>query len=234
MPEFLNTLPQIEKWLEGQKIADYQIVQSADQLVVNAKGFIQFQGLESIAVKFNRIEGSMSVRQCAISTLEFAPRIVTEHFSCPDNQLSSLLGAPEYVGGNFNCVCNKLTSLRWGPQTVVGYYKCDYNQLTTLEGSPKVIDSFFSCSDNQLKTLEYCPQIIQGNFYLECNPLETLEYFPQRVDGDIFTTQIPYLSHLHNKFLFESYWEFVQLERQRSALNAQVPRAHERSREYKV
>jgi hypothetical protein len=67
------------------------------------------------------------------------PQEVGVHFSCSNNQLTSLEGAPQEVGGNFYCSYNQLTSLEGAPQKVGGNFYCHHNQLTSFEGAPQEV-----------------------------------------------------------------------------------------------
>ena len=98
------------------------------------------------------------------------------HFSCRDNQLTSLEGAPASVGGYFFCSYNKLTSLKGAPASVGGDFGCHTNQLTSLEGAPASVGGYFNCGNNQLTSLEGIHKILKsmnGTFFAYNNPLKS-------------------------------------------------------------
>jgi hypothetical protein len=97
--------------------------------------------------------------------------VVTGHFDCDNNSLTSLEGAPKKVGGYFSCDNNSLTSLEGAPQEVGGYFYCSNNSLTSLEGAPKKVVGNFSCYNNSLTSLEGAPQEVGGYFYCSNNSI---------------------------------------------------------------
>jgi len=73
-------------------------------------------------------------------------KYVSSHFTCNDNQLTSLEGCPIYVGGGFHCEDNQLTNL-------------DYSPLYTGRG--------FYCYNNKIKLSHPVHITILGNFQNE-------------------------------------------------------------------
>lgn len=75
------------------------------------------------------------------------------------------------VTGHFFCRYNYLTSLKGSPQTVGGSFFCNGNKLLSLKHAPEEVGKDFFCNNNQdLKDLEHAPQQFQklesdlGNF----------------------------------------------------------------------
>jgi len=97
--------------------------------------------------------------------------VVTGHFACSRNMLTSLKGAPQEVGGYFGCSNNRLTSLEGAPQKVGESFSCHNNNLTSLRGAPQEVGGTFYCSYNSLTSLEGAPQEVGGGFYCHYNPI---------------------------------------------------------------
>lgn len=74
----LNEANDIVSWLHFHKVDNYTIVEEDNQLVVSVSGRVDLngKGINSIAVKFNCING---------------------HFDCSANNLTTLKGAPVQV-----------------------------------------------------------------------------------------------------------------------------------------
>jgi len=116
--------------------------------------------------------------------LPFRFTTVDEHFSCFNNNLTSLQGAPQTMGGSFVCFNNNLTSLQGAPQSVGGGFSCAYNNLTSLQGAPQTVGGNFSCTYNNLTSLQGAPRSVNGNFSCAYNNLTSLQGAPRRVNGD--------------------------------------------------
>jgi hypothetical protein len=116
---------------------------------------------------------------------------VSGHFSCNNNELTSLEGAPQTVSFYFLCNNNRLTSLEGAPQTVSFYFRCDNNELTSLEGAPLTVGGNFYCHDNELTSLEGAPQTVGGDFVCHNNQLTSLEGAPQKVSGGFYCDNNP-------------------------------------------
>ena len=80
--------------------------------------------------------------------------VVSGHFFCSRNNLTSLDGAPTNVGGDFHCNFNKLTSLIGAPTYVGDDFYCGDNKLTSLTGAPKTVGGDFYCDNNPGKFTE--------------------------------------------------------------------------------
>jgi hypothetical protein len=175
---------------------------------VDVKGDVDLAGLnfEKFPVPFGKISGSFNCSGCrSLTTLEGAPREVTEGFYCGGcTSLTSLEGAPQVVAGSFYCHgCTSLTTLKGAPQEVTGDFFCDgCTSLTSLEGAPQEITEDFFCRGcTSLTTLEGTPQKVEG-FYCEgCTSLTTLEGAPQVVTGDFFCDECTALDPFHSKII---------------------------------
>jgi hypothetical protein len=161
-------------------------------LVNPATGLVDVQGsflcskqrLKSMyGIRFGTVTGHFSCYNNQLTSLEGAPQTVEGSFSCAGNQLTILEGAPQTVGYDFYCDRNQLTILAGAPLTVEGSFNCAYNQLTTLEGAPQTVEGDFYCSRNQLTTLVGAPQKVGGDFFCYHNQLTTLEGAPRTVEG---------------------------------------------------
>ena len=143
------------------------------------KGLTKLPDLSKVIV-----EGHFSCSDNQLTSLAGAPLEVGGHFNCRNNQLTSLQGAPQKVGGSFNCRINQLTSLAGSPQKVGGDFICNNNKLTSLTGAPREVGGDFECSDNQLKNLQGASQKVGGEFWCDNNHLTSLQGAPQEVGGD--------------------------------------------------
>ncbi len=99
-------------------------------LSINVKGDVDLsdKNLQSIPLKFSRVEGSFWIN---------------------DNNLRNLQGCPEWVGGDFFVYNNNLSSLVGGPQIVKGEYSARSNKLSSTEGFPLEVGSHFDLSYNK-------------------------------------------------------------------------------------
>lgn len=81
-----------------------------------------------IPIKMGRVQGKFSCHSCELETLENAPILVTDSFSCYDNLLESLAGGPQSVGsqsmggGTYSCHGNFLKNFEGAPQHFSGYF----------------------------------------------------------------------------------------------------------------
>jgi len=107
--------------------------------------------------------------------------VVTEHFYCSRNKLTSLEGAPQEVGVDFNCSSNELTYLKDAPQEVGGDFDCSSNELTSLKDAPQKVGRGFYCFSNALTSLKDAPQEVDGDFDCSYNQLTSLKDAPQEV-----------------------------------------------------
>jgi hypothetical protein len=119
-----------------------------------------------------RIGGEFDCSGNNLTTLEGAPKIISEDFNCNDNYLTSLEFAPKSVGYSFQCGENLLTSLQGAPKSVSGFFLCSRNKLTTLEGGPVKVGVDFYCSYNNLTSLTGAPKSVGRDFYCGNNPVK--------------------------------------------------------------
>ena len=81
-----------------------------------------------IPIQMGRVLGKFSCHSCELETLEHAPILVTDSFSCYDNLLESLVGGPQSVGsasmggGTYSCHGNFLKNFEGAPQHFSGYF----------------------------------------------------------------------------------------------------------------
>lgn len=118
----------VKSWLDEMEIKNYTI---NDDLTVYVDGNVELslQNLTEIPVQFSVVSG---------------------HFFCDKNRLTTLKGCPTEVGIGFYCYDNKLTSLEYGPVKVDNDYFCYNNNITTLKYFPKEIGGFLNISRNPL------------------------------------------------------------------------------------
>lgn len=140
----------ITAWLNFHRVADYTLIDAHYGFLVDVEGHLDlsYNSIDSIAVKFNRVQSN---------------------FDCSHNQLSSLLGAPSYVGGWVDLDRNLLTSLEYAPKTGKDFY-CSNNQLTSLRYCPQNIPGYFFCNNNNLINLENFPLYVGSFVSLLGNP----------------------------------------------------------------
>lgn len=102
--------------------------------------------LMELGVKFKRLEdgsllvdGDLDLGQKNLKKLpDFSNVIVTGHFFCRYNYLTSLKGSPQTVGGSFFCNGNQLLSLKHAPEEVGKDFFCNNNKdLKHLEHAPQ-------------------------------------------------------------------------------------------------
>jgi len=176
--------PEQVEWLDQCTSGTWQLNPSTGEVDVDGEFSCREQGLSDFkGVRFGVVEVHFSCNDNQLTTLEGAPRKVGESFYCYNNQLTSLEGAPQKVGGSFYCNDNQLTTLEGAPREVGEDFWCENNQLTSLEGAPREVRKNFYCRNNQLTSLEGAPQVLGMGFYCQNNQLTTLEGAPQEVGG---------------------------------------------------
>jgi len=128
-----------------------------DDHTIDVNGDVSFtlKGLFKIPLKFNVVSGHFSCSNNKLTSLEGCPKSINGKFFCYLNELTTLEGGPKLVGDNYDCSNNHLTTLKGGPKRVGGSFICHSNKLTTLEGSPKYIGLTFDCRSNPLISKEY-------------------------------------------------------------------------------
>ena len=110
------------------------------------------------------VDGDVNFYIWGLSKIPLKFNIVTRHFDCSMNQLTTLEGSPKKVGGQFDCRGNNLTTLEGAPESVGGDFYCNNNNLTTLEGGPEYVGGDFYCRYNSLISREY-KRIVKGKIY---------------------------------------------------------------------
>jgi hypothetical protein len=124
-----------------------------DDLSIDVDGdvFIIRKNMIKLPLKFNKVNGILSLSYTNLKKLE---------------------GAPKEVNGNFYCIKNVLTSLKDSPKNVKGDFNCSKNELISLEGAPDVVRGDFNCSHNKLYSFYNLPISIDGHVYYDDNPIE--------------------------------------------------------------
>merc|ERR1711879_68887 len=148
----LNTVKDIEKWLDNHEIKSYSI---SGNLHINVNGNVNLRNKieESfLPVKFEKINGYFDISNNNLESLEGCPKEVEKDFDCSNNSLRSLFGAPHSIG-DFDCSNNFITNLSYAPKKIKGFFNCSDNNLTSIEGSPRTIKGYFKCSNNSLSSL---------------------------------------------------------------------------------
>lgn len=135
------------------------------------------------------VDGNINLSGLKLSKLPIKFGIVTGHFWCNSNQLTTLEGAPLKVGGDFYCDSNKLTTLKKAPIKVGDGFYCDNNQLTTLKGAPNKVGGHFWCFHNKLTNLKGSPKYVGMDFCCHCNQLNTMEDIPDYIGGQFICDQ---------------------------------------------
>jgi hypothetical protein len=68
------------------------------------------------------VDGDVELSDKGLKKLPLKFGRVTGHFSCNNNELTTLEGSPSRVGGYFICNSNELTTLKGGPSEVGGNF----------------------------------------------------------------------------------------------------------------
>jgi hypothetical protein len=126
-----------------------------------AKGILPTKTITKLPVQFDKIQGSFSLENLGLKTLEGCPEFVSGSFSITGNDLENLEGGPKFVGDTYSCFRNGLKSLKGSPQKVSSMY-AESNNLENLEGAPKMVERNFYLNKNKLKNCEGIPGSI-GN-----------------------------------------------------------------------
>lgn len=154
---FLSSAPEIEAWLQKNKITNYTI---HDDLRVSTTSEVALNyALDYFPCQFKEVQ-RFDCRGIGLKSLVGAPSVVERQFECDKNKLANLIGAPRWVGASFTCSHNKLTSLQGAPEFVGNIFECSNNLLTNFMGAPKMVDGDFVPLDNPLQSLEgLCTEI---------------------------------------------------------------------------
>ena len=172
------------------------------------------RSLKSLEFGPEEVDGDFLAKECLLTSLDFAPKIVKRHFNVNFNKIGSLVGCPEYVGMGFEAERCGLTSLE-GITPRIGEEGDRKNTTIVLVGNK------ISNLKNIHKHLKYCKGTIlfQGN-PIKSNILGLLKI--QSLQGVIFDDGI--LTKIMEKYLPEGdllacqqelidagYEEFAQL-----------------------
>lgn len=82
---------------------------------------------------FVNINGNIWIHSKNLTSIPMKFGIVTGHFSCYDNQITSLKDSPYEVGGNFNINNNQISSFAYMPKKIGNCFYCERNQITSFE-----------------------------------------------------------------------------------------------------
>ena len=167
--EFLKTEEEIEAWLEKYEVEDYEI---HDDLTVTLNSDLNLfvKSIRVIPIKFKETK-SIKISSNYLTSIDWAPEVVSGDFECNNNQITSLEGGPKEVHGTFDCEQNKLTSLEGGPKVVKGSYVCSNNNLGNLKGIADEVGASVDVSNCNLTSLEFLPSKIGANLFIDNNKI---------------------------------------------------------------
>ncbi|WP_421717120.1 hypothetical protein [Arcobacter arenosus] len=185
----MNSIKEIEKWLNKHEITNYTIFSNLNITVDGNVNLRNKLDEDVLPVKFEKITGYFDIAENNLISLEGCPQIVLKDFDCSSNNLRSLFGAPHSVL-DFDCSNNQLTSLSYAPKEVDGFFNCSNNLLTSIEGTPRHIQGYFKCSNNKLVSLKGAPKQIKDYFDCSNNNISSLKDGPMSVGQD-------YICHLN-------------------------------------
>jgi len=125
----IGMIKPIKEWLKKHHIKDYKI---NDDLTIDVNGIIElsksgFSGNFPEYIQFNKIIGAFYCsKNEEMTTLRGCPKIVTGDFSCTQTSITSLEYGPTYVGDHYFCHnCDELKSLK-GVKTIKETLCCQY------------------------------------------------------------------------------------------------------------
>jgi hypothetical protein len=125
------------------------------------RGIVPTKTITKLPVHFDKIEGSFSLHNLGLKTLEGCPESVSGSFSITGNDIENLEDGPKFVGDTYSCFKNKLKSLKGCPEKVTSLY-AESNLLTDLSGAPVWVERNLYLDNNKLKNCEGVPKFI-GN-----------------------------------------------------------------------
>ncbi len=133
--------------------------------------------------KFKKIVGTLDISDSGITSLEYAPEIVTGNFYCYGIKLKNGLQNSPNVGGSFNCSQCDLHSLEGSPEIIPKEFICTDNRIKNLENGPKEVGSMNISFNYRLESLKGSPRIkpFDNKPYFNfqyCSGLKTLENLP--------------------------------------------------------
>lgn len=150
-----------------------------DNWSINSEGLVDVDG--SVDIYLPLIYTTSEIKEWPLPTklpLNFG--VISGHFICSYNQLTTLEGCPREVGRNFRCDNNKLTSLIGAPKKIGGYFKCNNNQLVNLIGGPEIVIGSYNARDNKINSFEGFPEDFDQDFSFFGNPVQDiLDQFPK-------------------------------------------------------
>lgn len=104
--ENIDLLKNINTWIGG------------NLLLERNKKITSLKGLDKI-----KVGNDIRIRECSLTSLEGAPKIINGDFNCEGNQLTNLVGSPKKINGGFICVNNPLISFIGAPDEAEdGFY----------------------------------------------------------------------------------------------------------------
>ena len=95
------------------------------------------------------VQGNVDLTHEGLTELPLKFGVVTDHFNCNGNKLTSLVGCPIRVGRSFDCDRNNLTSLEGCPKYVGGNFWCEWNNIREFTGI-KYIEGELWCGGNPI------------------------------------------------------------------------------------
>jgi hypothetical protein len=134
-------------------------------LIVNGDIRLSYEDVgsfENLGLKISRVNGSVILERCSLTTLKGSPQYVSGDFDVSNNQITSLEGCPQFIGGTLDISDNQLRSLAGCPQKLSSF-SCGRNQFTTLEGGPQIVSGNYSCRRSQITTLRGIAKKIGGS-----------------------------------------------------------------------
>ena len=103
---------------------DYFWMSDGTEVEISEDGLVSLVGqanmkrkVSKLPCRFDVVKGNFFCSDQGLTTLEGAPRVVTEDFSCHHNKLTTLEGGPNSVGGRYTCHGQPLASLEGLPLT---------------------------------------------------------------------------------------------------------------------
>ena len=166
----------IKKFNQFIKESNFPTSKEEIDLLCKKYGIVNYSINSDLSID---VQGGVYLNNLTLKSLPLRFSRVSGHFSCYNNQLTTLEGCPREVGGDFYCHSNLLTTLEGGPNEVGGYFYCFSNLLTTLKGGPIEVGGDFDGSSNRLTSLEGCPREVGGDFSCHYNPVsEIIDIFP--------------------------------------------------------
>ena len=147
----LDNEKDIIAWLKEMRVYEYGKFIINEDLTVDVHCDMYFYAnstLGYIPIKFGEVNGGIILSDNRLTSLHWAPKIISGSFDCSNNRLTSLIGSPREVGGSFVVNHNQLTSLEGAPREVGENFICSNNNLDSLKGAPREVGGDFYCFNN--------------------------------------------------------------------------------------